>query len=966
MEISQLTEMSDGLFEWARLACEFIKLRKAGLKPKRRFAELVSRSRGQGSALLDGIYSSILNEIVHDSLEARTMFQSVMRQVLWTAEPLPITSLNLIRQYFQAQDDVTDVKDILDFMAALLSGIIDHTTPVRPLHSSFYDYLTDVSRSGPFYVDRMEVHLDLALASMKVMQVGLRFNICGLESSYVRNSDVQNLEQRVRDCIPPHLTYACQYWAYHLQQVRYNYMLVKELRAVFLTEYIVFWMEVLSLVRSVDTVHCAMPILMAWVGGHHDQEALSAISQDAIKFMQTFGGAMYTSTPHLYISALALCPTSSSILGQVMHKFRGLPQVMTGQQEEWPAGFHCRGHSSGVLSAAFSPNNTQIVSGSGDGTIRVWDAHTGAQIGSPFEGHTGHVNSVTFSPDGRWIVSGSYDKTIRLWDVHIGSQIGKPFEGHAYHVYKVSFSPDGGKIVSGSLDRTIRIWDVHTGSQIGVPFEGHTGGITSVSFSPDSKWIVSGSLDNTIRIWDVHAGSQIGSPFIEYSSAVYSVAFSPDGKWIVSGARDNTIRIWDAHSGSQIGGFIQEHTGSIMSVAFSPDGRWIVSGSEDEIRVWDAHTGSQIGIFIRGNTSHISSVAFSPDGRWIVSGSGDKTITLWDVHTGSQIGTHIRGHTRCVNSVSFSPDGRWIVSGSCDKTIRIWDIHSGSQLGNTFQGHTDSVQSVCPSPDGSWIVSASNDCTIRLWDVHTSSQIGSPFQGHVGGVVSAVFSPDDKWIVSGSHDMTVRVWDAHIGSQMYSPFVGHTSSISSVSFSPNGRWIVSGSDDKTIRIWGAYCGCQIGSLVGHTGNVNSVSFSPNGRWIVSGSDDKTIRVWEAHAGSLKGISFARKTGSVTLTAFFQMPFICFSSERKHSLCNVHAMYDGVDCEGVRDLRNMVKLNNDGWITGPGGKLLLWIPGYYHAFLYSPKNALVIPRGGPELNLSMMVHGHEWHDCYIRK
>ncbi|KAG6328907.1 hypothetical protein ID866_10182 [Astraeus odoratus] len=192
------------------------------------------------------------------------MFQSVMRQILWTAEPLPITSLNLMRQYFETQDDISNVMDILDFMAALLSGIVDHTTPVRPLHSSFYDYLTDASRSGNFYVDRMQVHLNLALASVRVMREELQFNICGLESSYLRNSDVPDLEQRVRDCIPPHLAYACQYWAYHVKETMFNHILVEELRAVFQTEYILFWMEVLSLLKSVDTVYSSMPILMAW------------------------------------------------------------------------------------------------------------------------------------------------------------------------------------------------------------------------------------------------------------------------------------------------------------------------------------------------------------------------------------------------------------------------------------------------------------------------------------------------------------------------------------------------------------------------------------------------------------------------------------------------------------------------------------------------------------------------------
>ncbi|KAG6329342.1 hypothetical protein ID866_9747 [Astraeus odoratus] len=249
MEISRLTELSDGLFEWARLACEFIKPRKAGVNAKRRYNELISRTRGEGSALMDNIYRSILGEIVDDSPEARATFQSVMRQVLWTAEPLPIPSLNVMRQYFETQDDVSDVKDVLDFMAALLSGIIDHTVPVRPLHSSFYDYLTDASRSGVFYVDKVEVHVDLALASVRVMREGLRFNICGLESSYLRNSDVQGLEQRVKDCIPSHLAYACRYWAHHVQETCFINRLVEELKAIFQTEYILFWIEVLSLLR---------------------------------------------------------------------------------------------------------------------------------------------------------------------------------------------------------------------------------------------------------------------------------------------------------------------------------------------------------------------------------------------------------------------------------------------------------------------------------------------------------------------------------------------------------------------------------------------------------------------------------------------------------------------------------------------------------------------------------------------
>ncbi len=152
-----------------------------------------------------------------------------------------------------------------------------------------------------------------------------------------------------------------------------------------------------------------------------------------------------------------------------------------------------------VLSVAFSPDGTRIVSGSYDHTIRVWDARSGDVVTGPFEGHTDAVTSVAFSPDGTRIVSGSDDHTIRVWDARSGDVVAGPFEGHTSYVTSVAFSPDGTRIVSGSGDRTIRVWDARSGDVVAGPFEGHTDYITSVAFSPDGTCIVSGSDDRTIR-----------------------------------------------------------------------------------------------------------------------------------------------------------------------------------------------------------------------------------------------------------------------------------------------------------------------------------------------------------------------------------------------------------------------------------------------------------------------------------
>jgi WD40 repeat protein len=79
-------------------------------------------------------------------------------------------------------------------------------------------------------------------------------------------------------------------------------------------------------------------------------------------------------------------------------------------------------HQAAVWSAAFSPDGTRVLTASGDGTARVWDAMTSMPLTPPFA-QQAEVVSAAFSPDGTRVVTASWDKTAQVWDVATGRQL---------------------------------------------------------------------------------------------------------------------------------------------------------------------------------------------------------------------------------------------------------------------------------------------------------------------------------------------------------------------------------------------------------------------------------------------------------------------------------------------------------------------------------------------------------------
>jgi hypothetical protein len=251
-----LVESSGGLFQWASTACRAIKDGKRGLHPTERLSRFVSSARG-----LDGLYSEVLQQAFDaedDTVMSR--FKLLIGRILATKEPLSVSAHS---ELGDDDDPAGLVELILPALGSLLSGVNQLHVPVRALHASFFDFLTDQNRSKSYYVDPSHHNRSLTLSCLRVMRSGLRFNICGLETSHLRNTDVPDLTTRVENSILPHLSYGCRFWADHLRLTAYDTDILNELRN-FLHHRFLYWLEVFSLIKKINAASGMLLSMLEW------------------------------------------------------------------------------------------------------------------------------------------------------------------------------------------------------------------------------------------------------------------------------------------------------------------------------------------------------------------------------------------------------------------------------------------------------------------------------------------------------------------------------------------------------------------------------------------------------------------------------------------------------------------------------------------------------------------------------
>ncbi|KAG8506154.1 WD repeat-containing protein 86 [Galemys pyrenaicus] len=403
----------------------------------------------------------------------------------------------------------------------------------------------------------------------------------------------------------------------------------------------------------------------------------------------------------------------------------------------------CSEHRGGINWLSLSPDGQRVLTGSEDGTARLWSTADG-QCCALLEGTRARrrrplplpslcarlprPSPGAGPPSALWIgweldegLCASSLRRLPFPSSPLAPEVppvahGCSSAGHESYVTFCQLEDEAA--FTCSADCTIRKWDVPSGRCLQV-FRGHTSIVNRILVT--SGQLFSSSYDRTARAWSVDKG-QVSCEFRGHRNCVLPLAYAepwglpgapgPEaaaaGGLLVTGSTDGTAKVWQVASGC-CHHTLRGHTGAVLCLVLDAPGRTAFTGSSDAtVRAWDILRGQQLRVF-REHQGAVLCLQLV-DGH-VYSGSADRTVKCWLVDTGEPLRT-FSTHGHGVSALKYHAGT--LFTGSGDACARAFDARSGA-LQRVFRGHAFIVN--CIQVHGQVLYTASHDGALRLWDV---------------------------------------------------------------------------------------------------------------------------------------------------------------------------------------------------------------------------------------------------------
>ncbi len=575
------------------------------------------------------------------------------------------------------------------------------------------------------------------------------------------------------------------------------------------------------------------------------------------------------------------------------------------------------GHVGWIKATSFTKDDKYIVSGADDKLIIVWNCVSGMRV-AQMEGHAKSVTCVSLSFDTAKLVSGSMDGTAKIWELSSCIEISTLFVGSV--VNSVEFSRDAENVLVASQDAIIRIFHVNTTVELR-RMVGHVLSARTASYGPDGLMVASCSSDMAIILWDLKRPEDDSMVVVltGHTNDIRQLVWVKQNMQIASCSDDSTIRVWDINSGDCVR-VLAGHHGAVTSLSTPGEGLRLVScGVDGTCRVWSTMVSQCLAIF-HCSLGPLFSVSVSSDMYTICTTQSDGSIKMWDTlgvitedpGDGSELvggKTHSAiSKTRPTSAVSNSAK-QWrsrpssaalnpsvslhpsssehsrhasrepSASGSA-RSARDFTVDSQQSFAAAFgrkiihreapRTQKGAVCALAFSRSGDVLASASYDGTYALRDTNTGMLLCPPRRTNDNGCFALVFSKVEDRIATAGDDDVVRLWDLEYGTAI-NFFGGNGKNCKSLCFTEDANLIASGASDNLVRLWDCRAPppAQRAVMVirEHTAPVSALGCAPDGCGLLSGDVKGHLRLCDLRNPSIEFQRWLGHTDAVTGIAF---------------------------------------------------------------------------------------------------
>jgi WD40 repeat protein len=280
----------------------------------------------------------------------------------------------------------------------------------------------------------------------------------------------------------------------------------------------------------------------------------------------------------------------------------------------------------------------------------------------------------------------------------------------------------------------------------------------------------------------------------------------------------------------------------------------------------------------------IRSLAFSPDNLTLATAGDDRCVHTWSADNGTPFES-LKGHKGVVFSVAFTRDDNPI-SGAADRDVLIWDLRAPWRLERTLG----------------------------------TGDANSPLIDRINALK---FSADGKRLATGGGEPTrggeIKIFDTASGALSQSLTNVHSDAVFSLDFSADGKYLASGAADKFLKVVDLSTGKVVKQFEGHTHHVLGVSWNWNQRTLASAGADNVVKFWDFVTGEKKKnvAGFDKEVTCINFVGYSDQA-LAASGDSKVRLIRE----DGNDVRSFSDAKDFVEsaaATPDGRIVIAGGQ-----------------------------------------------